>query len=214
MHHINTTQVSGEESLLRSGLWLAQALLAGVYLLAGTAALTAFAPRDLTLAPWVGYLPAPLVIFFSIVDVAAGLGVLLPSLTRIAPGLSVTAAVCSAVFQLCVIVFFVVLDSPAVMFRLDVSVLALSVFVAWGRSDKAKITSRWRDRRMEAIDAFAGEPIDKPEGRARTCRRMARSRKRNGTEDLRIRRGLRAAPFHRAKEEEPRQRVCPNSTRL
>lgn len=155
MSTVDTRSSTDKELPLRAGLWLAQMLLAGVYVLAGTATFIVPASQGFVTAPWAGHMSEALLMFFGVVELAAGVGIVLPSLMRVAPELTVIAAVCSAVLQLFVIVFFVFLGTPGVMFPLDASVLALSVFVAWGRSDRASIAPGWRVRQVPTL---GGEP--------------------------------------------------------
>jgi hypothetical protein len=60
------------------------------------------------------------------------LGILLPTLTRIKPGLTVLAALGCAALQLCAIVFHVS-RGEAANTPFNFVLVALSLFVAWGR---------------------------------------------------------------------------------
>jgi hypothetical protein len=65
-------------------------------------------------------------------DLAGGLGVLLPSLTRIKPGLTLLAALGLAALQASAIVFHVS-RGEAAKTPFNVLLVALAAFVAWGR---------------------------------------------------------------------------------
>ncbi|MGH8224709.1 MAG: DoxX family protein [Gammaproteobacteria bacterium] len=205
MSTIDTHNVPDKGLPLRAGLWLAQLLLVGVYLPTGLASLFLPVAQVLTTVPWAGHVPENVLNFIGVVDLTAGLGVLLPSLTRIAPGLTVLAAVCSAALQVFAILFYTFLGTLDTMLPVNLAVFVLSVFVAWGRSDKAAITPRRQNRRMEAIDVFAAEPADGLRGRRGTRRRAALSHKISSNEGIRIQQGMRGAPFRRA---EVQRRFC------
>ncbi len=206
MNHINSNSVSHKGLFLRTGLWAAQVLLAGVYLSTGLAALFLPMTEVSAIAPWAAHMPAAVLTFIGAVDVAAGAGVLLPSWTRIAPGLTVLAALCSAVLQVLVIFSFALLGTLGTEFPVNVAIFALSLFVAWGRSGAAPVASRWQDRRMPEIDVFVSGGDDRPDGSPSARRRRMRRRPMSrGNRHLQVRRGLRAAPFYRAEKEESRR---------
>lgn len=73
-------------------------------------------------------------------DVLGGLGVLLPALTRIRPGLTVLAALGCTALQASAIAFHLSRGETDVAF--NVVLLALAAFVAWGRRTKAPIAPR------------------------------------------------------------------------
>lgn len=197
MSTVDTHSIPDKGLPLRAGLWLAQVLLAGVYLPTGIAALFLPADQVLALVPWAGHMPGELLRFIGGVDLAAGLGVLLPSVTRIAPGLAVLAAVCSAALQVFAVLFHVFFDALPTPLPASLAVFALSAFVAWGRSGKAAVAPLWQDRRMSIIDAFAGGQAGKPERRAERRRAMTPGREIRREEAFRVQRGLRATRLRR-----------------
>ncbi|HEX5313535.1 MAG TPA: DoxX family protein [Gammaproteobacteria bacterium] len=212
MNAIDRSDIFGKRSFLRAALWLAQALIAGVYLSTGIAALVLPAAQISAIVPWATHLPGAVLIFLCAAELSAGAGVLLPSVTRIAPALSVTAAVCSAALQAIAIFFHALLGMPQ-MLPVGVIVFALSVFVAWGRSDREPIASRWQDRRMAPLDAFAGGRVHASEGRIERRRRATRRQRKSDRASFTIRRGLRATPFRRANKGKPARRDRPSSIR-
>ncbi|MDN5881240.1 MAG: hypothetical protein L0H37_02600 [Nitrosospira sp.] len=205
MSTVYTHNIPDEGLPLRAGLWLAQVLLAGVYLPTGIVALALPASQVLTLVPWASHLSGAMLTFFGAVNVAAGLGVLLPSLTRVGPSLTVIAAVCSAILQVFAMFFYAILGGLAVMLPVILTVFTLSVLVAWGRSDKASITPRWQGRRMSDVDAFVSAQVKRSGGRAGLRLRAIRRRKSGNDKGFQIQRGLRGALFHRAKVQ---RRLC------
>ena len=192
MHTIDTNNVPDEGLPLRAGLWLAQVMLAGVYLPTGIAALFLPAGQVLATVPWASHVPGGVLRFFGAVDLAAGLGVLLPALTRIAPGLTVLAAVCSAILQTFVILFHLFLGTLDTVLPVNLAVIALSVFVAWGRTNKASIAPRRQARRMLEIDALAGHRPGNP----------------SRNESCAMQREAPAAPTNAMKDHSPRSFPC------
>src|SRR5262249_54570951 len=77
---------------LHIGLWVVQGLLGAAFLMAGGMKLTA--PMDQLLAsmPWVSGTMGQFVRFIALAEIAGALGLILPSATRIRPGLTVAAA--------------------------------------------------------------------------------------------------------------------------
>ncbi|REG81807.1 DoxX family protein [Marinomonas pollencensis] len=125
---------------LNISIWIFQLLGAGVFVMAGV--MKTMIPIDQLseMMPWTGQYPLSFVHFLGLVDFAGGLGLILPSLTRIAPRLTVIAAVC-VLLQLIAICFhssrgeFNVLPVNAVY-------ISLALLVLWGRGKKAPISSR------------------------------------------------------------------------
>ncbi|AKU98278.1 putative integral membrane protein [Labilithrix luteola] len=125
---------SGEKpsKALNVGLWIVQALLALTFV--GTAFwkfLTPI-PKLASMIPWAGQVAPAFLYFTAVIDLCGGLGVLLPSLTRIKPGLTTLAAIGCAALQLCAVAFHVS-RGEAANTPFNVFLVALSAFVAWGR---------------------------------------------------------------------------------
>lgn len=114
------------------GLWLAQTLVA-LSMLAG-AGMKLFMPiaRLAAMMPWMGQVPEWFMRGTGVIDLAGGLGIILPSLTRIKPGLTAAAAIGCALLMACAIVFHVS-RGEAMATPFNFLVLGLSVFVLWGR---------------------------------------------------------------------------------
>jgi hypothetical protein len=74
----------------------------------------------------------------ALLDTVGGIGVLLPSLTRIKPRLTVLAALGCAALQASAIVFHL-LRGEAANTPFNFFLVALSLFVAWGRRSVARI---------------------------------------------------------------------------
>jgi len=130
----------GTSKALRVGLWVVQGLLFVTFV--GTAVWKVATPLP-TLAgmiPWAGQVSPAFLYFTAAADLAGGLGVLLPSLTRIKPGLAVVAALGCVALQASAIVFHLS-RGEAANTPFNVLLVALSIFVAWGRR-KARIPPR------------------------------------------------------------------------
>ncbi|MGY3453834.1 DoxX family protein [Bradyrhizobium sp. USDA 4353] len=126
---------------LRIGLWAAQALLFALFAFAGVTKLFTPIPELSQMMPWAGEYPVGFVRTLGLIDLAGGLGILLPSLTRIMPRLTVLAALGCTILQVFAFVFHISRGEGAVT-PLNIVLLALSLFVLWGRNSKAPIAPR------------------------------------------------------------------------
>lgn len=122
-------------------LWIAQLLLVFVFGGAGFAKVTMSLPELAQSLPYTADLPGWLVRFIGVSELAAAVGLLLPSLFRILPVLTPAAAVGLNVIMWLATVFHI--------FRAEWSALPMTIviggvaaFVAWGRLKKAPIESR------------------------------------------------------------------------
>ncbi|WP_439402052.1 DoxX family protein [Bradyrhizobium sp. DASA03068] len=126
---------------LRIGFWAAQVVLSFVFISAGLVKLTTPIPQLAAMMPWAGQYSETFVRTIALVDLAGGIGILLPALTRILPRLTVLAALGCAVLQVIALVFHLSRGEAEVA-PLNIVLLALSLFVLWGRRSKAPITPR------------------------------------------------------------------------
>jgi hypothetical protein len=126
---------------LNIALWVVQILLALTF--AGTGIWKLVTPiADLgAKMPWMGQVSPSFLYLTAVFDTLGGLGVLLPSAVRIKPGLTVIAALGCAALQASAIVFHVA-RGEAANTPFNVFLVALSLFVAWGRRSKAPIAPR------------------------------------------------------------------------
>jgi len=126
---------------LRIGLWVAQALLALAFIAAGLFKLTAPIDQLSQAMHWTGEYPVWFVRGIALIDLAGGLGILLPALTRIRPRLTVAAALGCTVLQ-CFAIVFHVSRGEASLIPLNIVLLALSLLVLWGRARRVPIFPR------------------------------------------------------------------------
>lgn len=123
------------------GIWVAQVLGAGLFIMSGVMKTLTPIPELSAMMPWAGEYSATFVRFIGVVDVAGGLGLLLPSLTRIMPRLTVIAAAACVLLQVLAIGFHAMRGEFEVL-PLNVVYIALALTVLWGRGRKAPIAPR------------------------------------------------------------------------
>lgn len=126
---------------LHVGLWIAQWLLGLTFV--GTALWKAFTPIP-TLAgmiPWAGQVSPAFLMSTALFDFLGGVGLLVPGLTRIKPGFTTLAALGCALLQACAIVFHLS-RGEARNTPFNVLLVALSLFIAWGRGTRAPLAAR------------------------------------------------------------------------
>jgi hypothetical protein len=118
-------------------LWIVQGLLALTFV--GTAIWKVVTPIPVLAAamPWMGQVSQGFLYTTAIFDFLGGLGIVLPSVTRIKPGLTVLAALGCALLMGAAIVFHVT-RGEAANTPFNFLLVALSLFVAWGRRSSAR----------------------------------------------------------------------------
>jgi hypothetical protein len=126
---------------LRIGLWVLQVLLAVAFAGAGAAKLfTPIAELGAKMA-WVNAVPEGLVRFIGASELLGALGLILPALTRIKPGLTALAAAGLTAVMLLAAPFHLSRgEGGAIVPNLILG--GLAAFVAWGRFKKAPIPPR------------------------------------------------------------------------
>jgi uncharacterized membrane protein YphA (DoxX/SURF4 family) len=123
---------------LSAGVWLAQILVSLVFIASGLTKLLTPMPELAAMMRWPGEYPEPFVRFLALVDLAGGLGILLPSLIPFRPRLTVLASLCCIVLQILAIGFHASRGEFAVL-PLNLVLLPLCVFVLWGRGRRVPI---------------------------------------------------------------------------
>lgn len=117
---------------LNIGLWIAQWLFAVSFVGAALMKLAMPITQLAAMWPWTGELAPNLVRLLGVIDLFGGLGVLLPSLTRIQPRVTVATAVACIALQLCASVFHASRSEFSAL-PVNVVFIAIAVFIAWGR---------------------------------------------------------------------------------
>lgn len=123
------------------GIWAAQVIGAALFIMSGAMKLFTPIPDLAAMMPWAGEYSATFVRFIGVVDIAGGLGLLLPSLTRIMPRLTVIAATACVLLQVLAIGFHATRGEFEVL-PLNAVYIALALIVLWGRGRKAPIAPR------------------------------------------------------------------------
>jgi hypothetical protein len=136
----NGRAVSASNSL-RIGLWIVQGLLALTFVGTGIWKMATPIPRLAAMIPWAGQVSPGLLYATALFDILGGLGILLPSATRIKPGLTVLAAIGCVALQASAIVFHLS-RGEAGNTPFNFLLVTLSCFVAWGRRSRAPIAPR------------------------------------------------------------------------
>jgi uncharacterized membrane protein YphA (DoxX/SURF4 family) len=115
-------------------LWIAQAIIALTFLWAGF--MKIINPEELPF-PWVKD-NSTLVLFTGIIDLLAGVGIILPTLLRTKPQLPIYAAYGIIALMIAAIIFHIS-RGEAKDIGFNVFMVLLAVFVAWGRKTSVSV---------------------------------------------------------------------------
>ena len=126
--------------VMNISLWIVQVLLAVVFGMAGALKMTPIDTLAQQLA-WASTVPELLVRFIGVSELAGAIGLILPSVTRIRPGLTPLAAAGLVVVMILAAGFHI---SRGEIGALPINFIlgGLAAFVAWGRTKKAPIRPR------------------------------------------------------------------------
>jgi hypothetical protein len=119
-------------------LWLVQGLLALTFVGTGFWKVATPIPELAAKMPWMGEVSPSFLYATALFDILVGFGVFVPSLTRIKPRLAVFGALGCAALMTGAIVFHVS-RGEAANTPFNFVLIALALFVAWGRHSKAPI---------------------------------------------------------------------------
>lgn len=147
--------------LITVTLWAAQVGLAIVFCGAGLTKLSTPLPELAKAMPWAGDYPPLFVRFVGLVDLAGGVGILLPALSRILPRLTVLAALGCIVLQALAMGLHASRGEFSVL-PLNVVLMALAAYVAWGRSRTqvvAALTGAAAKLRFISITLWAAQTV-------------------------------------------------------
>ncbi len=144
MSQVNAVGTGGASSpkVWNIGLWVVQALLAALYAMAGSMKLSQ--PIEALVASGMSYagdFPELLTRFIGTMELLGAIGIILPAATRILPGLTPLAALGFSVIQVLAMGVHISRGELAVL-PMNVVLLALSLFVVWGRTRKTPISAR------------------------------------------------------------------------
>lgn len=126
---------------LHIALWVAQGLLAVGFGMAG--AMKAFTPiPELAQSlPWAAEVPAALVRFIGVSELAGALGLVLPAVTRVQPKLTWVAAAALVLVMLLASAFHLSRGEAGAL-PVNFVLGGIAAFIAWGRARKAPILPR------------------------------------------------------------------------
>jgi putative oxidoreductase len=130
-----------KRSGINVSLWIAQGLLAALYLMAGGNKMLQSIENLTAMLPWVAETPSGLVRFIGISEILGAAGLILPSWLKIQPRLTPYAAAGLAVVQILAITFHISLGEASVI-GINFVFLAVAVFIFWGRIVKHPVNAR------------------------------------------------------------------------
>ena len=122
-------------------LWIIQLLLASSMIWAGSVKLLKPVEEVAAMWPWAGEVSETFLKFTGVIDLLAGIGLILPSLLRIKPELTSITAIGVIVLMICAGAFHISRGegsniAPNIIFA------TMAAFIAWGRFRKAPIVSK------------------------------------------------------------------------
>ena len=117
-------------------LWIAQGLLAVMFIMAGIMKASQPIEALAESLPWVTEVSSGLVRFIGISELLGGLGLLLPYIFRLKPFLTVWAALGLAAVMVLAAVFHASRGEFSAI-GINTVIMAIALFIAWGRSKKA-----------------------------------------------------------------------------
>lgn len=126
---------------LHIALWIAQVLLAAMFLMAGFMKINSGITELSQQLPWTADVPELLVRFIGVSEFAAGLGLLLPSILRIMPKLTVYAALGLVVIMIMAAIFHIYRGEYAAL-GFNVVPGLIAFFIYWGRLSKVPIAAK------------------------------------------------------------------------
>ena len=137
-----TDKTSSDNRVLNISLWVSQIILAGFYAMAAYMH-AIMAPEALVQMgiAWAAEAPLWLVRFIGICELLGVVGIILPAALRIKPQLTVLAAVGFTGIQALAIPFHLFRGEAAAL-PFNIILIALSLFVIWGRARKAPIATK------------------------------------------------------------------------
>ena len=135
-HSLSSPQTSSKA--LHITLWIAQVLLAAMFLMAGFSKASQPVEQLSAMIPWTNQVPVGLVRFVGISEFLGAVGLVLPALLRIKPQLTAWAAIGIATIMVFALLFHLVRgEFSAIGINLLIGLIA--AFIAWGRTKKAPI---------------------------------------------------------------------------
>ncbi|HEX2533005.1 MAG TPA: DoxX family protein [Chitinophagaceae bacterium] len=126
---------------LHIALWIAQVLLAAMFLMAGFMKLSQPIEQLSQMLPWAAQVPESLVRFIGLAELLGAVGLILPALLRIKPQLTAWAAIGIAIIMV-LATFFHISRGETSAIGMNIIMAILAAFIAWGRFKKAPIRAK------------------------------------------------------------------------
>lgn len=126
---------------LRIALWIVQGLLIVSFGGSGAGKIPVDYNEFAKVALWVKHVSPGMVKFIGVMEVLGALGLLLPSVTRVMPKLTVAAAIGLLAIMVLAAGLHISIGEPQYVV-INAVLGAMAVFVAWGRWKKAPIAPR------------------------------------------------------------------------
>ena len=127
---------------LNIALWAAQFLLALAFGFFGFMKATGDLAALAQMMTWIPAVPAAFVRFIGCAEILGAIGMILPPLTRIKPMLTPLAALGFVTIQVLAIAMHAVRGETTQTIGLNIPLLALALFVLWGRTRSLPIADR------------------------------------------------------------------------
>jgi putative oxidoreductase len=122
-------------------LWIVQGLTAALMLMSAFMKIASPIPELSAKWKWTGELPQQVVRMLGIVDLLGGIGIILPAILKIKPGLTPLAAVGVVLLMISATVFHISRGESSVI-AFNIILMLLASFIAWGRYKKLPILPR------------------------------------------------------------------------
>lgn len=123
------------------GLWLGQVILALGFGVGGYGKMAWPMEQINASVPWASAVPEWLMRFIGVSELAGAIGLLLPAMTRIKPGLTPLAAAGLGLIMVLAAGFHLVRGEYFLIF-INLIYLALALLIYWGRTKKSPISAR------------------------------------------------------------------------
>lgn len=133
-------QEQNRSKAINVALWIAQGILALTLIWASAMKLFQPAEKLAAMWPWTAD-NAGLVKLTGVLDLLAGIGLILPALLRIKPRLTIYAAYGTIALMVAAIIFHMSRGEGS-QIGINIFFVVFAVFIAWGRQKKAPITPK------------------------------------------------------------------------
>lgn len=138
MTTFSISPIKNSSKALHITLWIAQVLLAGMFIMAGFSKVAQPIEQLTQMMPWAGQVPAGLVRFIGMSELLGGLGLVLPALLRIKPILTVWAALGLVTVMIFAAIFHASRGEYSAI-GMNIILALVAAFIAWGRFKKAPV---------------------------------------------------------------------------